>query len=291
MHIRTDAAFAVLLLIACMGPARADLSPAQKEQILFHFRESRSIPPDVELRVTRTGPSAVPSFQAVTITAEHEGRAQTFQVNLAPDGRRYFVGEPQDLESDPDADNRRRIGLKNAPSRGSPGAPVTIVEYSDFQCPYCRRADGMLDEVMKRFNGKVRRVYKHFPLKGIHPWAEPAARAAACAGRQDPEAFWRMARSIYDEQRSIETENFREKMSAFAVRAGLDRAEFDACLDSSATAGGVKSDMDEAAALGIHSTPTLFVNGHKVAGAADVESFAALIQEFIDGRHPGGSKK
>ncbi len=272
-----------LLLSAGNGNTAKILDP---EELLRNLRETRSIPSDIKLELKELEPSSVPPLLRAVIEAKGPGTNESFTIHLSTDGRYFFLGEPQDLSVNVDQENLKKIDLKRARFLGMPDAPITIVEFSDLQCPYCLRADGILSLAMKQFKGKVRRVYKHFPLKAIHPWAMAGAIGAECAARQNPQAFWSMADAFYAEQKSITKDNLRAKMLSVARESGLDEAKFTTCLEQAGPAADVEQDIAEAKSLGINSTPTIFVNGHRVSGLAGVESLSSLIKEILENRHP-----
>lgn len=159
------------------------------------------------------------------------------------------------------------------PALGDASAPVTIVEFADFQCPYCSRAAATVHRVLAAYPGKVRLVFRHLPLS-FHPLAPRAAEAAACADEQG--RFWEMHDALFD---SSELEP--DALKAHATALGLDSARFDECLDSGRTAAVVKRDVDAAHALGISGTPAFFINGRALSGAQPEEAFRKLIDEEL----------
>ena len=170
------------------------------------------------------------------------------------------------------------------PVRGNPDASVTIVEFSDFQCPYCSRASGTVEELLAKHAEDVRFVYVQFPL-GNHPWARPASIAALCAAQQDDDAFWTLHDNYFANQREINPGNVTAKSRTFLADADLDMAQWATCTDdqtSEAHQEAVAS-LTEGIALGeelgVTGTPGFFVNGRFVNGAQPLEAFDALIEE------------
>jgi protein-disulfide isomerase len=153
-----------------------------------------------------------------------------------------------------DAKKKVAIDTADAPVRGAPMAKVTIVEFSDFECPYCGRAHPALSTLLSEFDGQVNLVFKNFPLEG-HKNSMPAARASVAAQLQGK--FWPVADALFEHQRELSTDKIRE----IAQRAGLDMARFDADVASAAVQQRVDNDKKEGASLGIQGTPSLFVNG------------------------------
>jgi len=169
----------------------------------------------------------------------------------------------------------------DGPAMGPADAPITIVEFSDYQCPFCRRAEPIVKEVMERYPGQVRLVYRHFPLDQIHPRARPAAEAAMCA--HDQGKFWE-----YHEKLFSDDEFGDEQLVAYAEEVGLDKADFEKCLEEDRFAEKVEADLQAGRAAGVSGTPAFFVNGIMLSGAKPVDEFAAVIEaELADGGSAG----
>lgn len=160
------------------------------------------------------------------------------------------------------------------PVKGPANAPITIVEYSDFQCPYCARVNPTLDEVRKTYGDKVRIVFKDFPLPN-HPEAPKAAEAAHCAGEQGK--YWELHDRMFANQQALQVPMLKQHANAL----GLNMDAFNQCLDSGKHAGRVAENMKSGEALGVGSTPTLYVNGRPVVGAQPFEFFKTVIDEEL----------
>ncbi|MFN7940892.1 MAG: thioredoxin domain-containing protein [Thermoanaerobaculia bacterium] len=177
-----------------------------------------------------------------------------------------------------------RIGLEplryspstaDSPTRGPESAPVTIVEFSDFQCPFCSRLIPILDEMRHDFGDKIRLVFRQYPLKEIHPLATKAAEAALCAKEQGK--FWEMHDALYANQQKLAVEDLK----ATAAALGLDAPAFAICLDEGRMSAAVASSVFEGRRLGLNSTPSLFVNGRLLAGLPPKEDLVKLIEEEL----------
>jgi protein-disulfide isomerase len=162
------------------------------------------------------------------------------------------------------------------PSRGNISAPVTIVEFSDFQCPYCLRASPTLSQLQKKYGDKLRVVWKDFPLTQIHPDAFRAAEAAHCAGEQGK--FWEYHDLLFGNQKALQPSD----LTKYAADAKLDTKRFDACVMSSTFTDRVRAGMKLGGQLGVSSTPTLYINGRMVAGAYPLDALSAMVDEELE---------
>ena len=167
------------------------------------------------------------------------------------------------------------------PACGQTNAPVTIDVYADFQCPFCARSDGVLQQLAPQYvdTGQVKLVYHNFPILG--PESETAAQAAECAGDQNK--FWSYANYLFTHQNGENRGAFSpDSLKKFAAQIGLDQSTFNMCLDSGKYAAAVKQQAAEGKQRGVKATPTFFINGQKYEGAPPYNQMAAL----IDTRQP-----
>jgi len=167
------------------------------------------------------------------------------------------------------------VAVAGAPVRGAPDARVTVVEFSDFECPFCKRANGTMASLLEKYSGKIKLVYRDFPLENIHPLARRAAEAARCA--RDGGKFWEYHDVLFAQSPKLAPEDLQR----YAVQVGLNAKKFDACLASGAQSAGVQSDIDEGQRLGITATPVFFINGRSVRGAQPAETFARVIDDEL----------
>ena len=216
---------------------------------------------------------------AKTGVVDMGGRRVPF--TISDDGGYGILGEVEDLTVDPFAAVMKKIALKGQPGKGPANAKVTIVEYSDFQCPYCSRAYTTVDtQVLKEYGSKVRFYHKQYPLP-FHPWAEPAAVAAECAALQNDDAYWKLFGFLFDKQKEITPQNIKDKAHEALQGAKVDMAKFDDCFDNKKTLDKVKSDMAEGQSVGVNGTPAFFINGRLISGAQPFESFKAVIDDEL----------
>lgn len=164
----------------------------------------------------------------------------------------------------------------DAPYMGGADAKVTIVEFSDFQCPFCARGATLMEELKKKYGNKIKVAFKNFPLP-FHNHAKKAAEAALCAHEQKEAQFWKMHDKMFADQSGLNNDGLIAK----AVSIGLDKKKFTECLESGKFSKKVNADVEEGQKVGVKSTPTFFVNGKMVNGAQPIEVFSELIDEEL----------
>ena len=174
---------------------------------------------------------------------------------------------------------RVAVPFTGAPIRGAEKAPVTIVKFEDFQCPFCKTAQPTFKDLLKKYDGKLRLVHKDLPLEEIHPLARQAAEAARCAGEQ--EKFWEYHDKLYADSPKLSAEDLKSA----ARDIGLNVQSFDQCFGSRKYRTAVQSDLDEGIQLGLTGTPAFFINGREISGAQPLEAFSAIIDEELAQAH------
>ena len=170
---------------------------------------------------------------------------------------------------------RFEVDAASRPSLGPRSAPVTLVLFSDFQCPYCKTLSSTLKEISKRYGNKVRLVFRQFPLTSIHRFAQKAAEASLCAADQGH--FWEMHDLLFQTQSNLKEEDLKDK----GKKLGLDSAAFNSCLDSAHRSGLVREDLRAGASAGTEGTPALYINGRFLSGSRSVEEIAAVVDEEL----------
>jgi protein-disulfide isomerase len=247
------------------APAAAGQLPIQKT-VEAYLRNLYAFGADTAVKVAAPKDIGVEGLQEVDIEVKVGENQQTGKVYVTKDGKYMFRGELSELSKDPLADNRAQLQTKDSPSLGPANAPVTLVEFSDFQCPVCRSLHDVLRGLLPNYP-QVRVVFKDFPLEQLHPWARTAAMAGRCAYQQDPAAFWKMYDLIYDNQEVISPETAWGKMMDFAGQSGLNSDAFKACMASPEAGAAVNASRENGIQLEVGSTPTVFVNGRRIVGA------------------------
>lgn len=160
------------------------------------------------------------------------------------------------------------------PIRGNPEAKVTIVEFSDFQCPYCGKVEPTLKKILETYKDQVKLIYKNYPLP-FHENADPAALAALCAKEQGK--FWEYHDLLFENQESLKVTDLKK----YAVDLGLKTEDFDSCFDSKKYKNQVQADFAEGNRVGVRGTPAFFINGRLLSGAQPFENFKAIIDEEL----------
>jgi protein-disulfide isomerase len=174
-----------------------------------------------------------------------------------------------------DAPRREVTIAATDPSIGRANAPVTLIEFSDFQCPFCQRVEPTLKKVRETYGDKIRIVWKDFPLTQIHPQAFKASEAAHCAGDQGK--YWEYHDRLFGNQQALQPDDLKKH----AGDLGLNATTFAACLDSSKYGERVRDGVAEGTRLGVNSTPTIYVNGRMLSGAQPYEAFVSVIDEEL----------
>lgn len=272
------------------GRERSIDVPAARRERETQARGLRSqkykLPANTDVGITESSFVGDTCYRTLQFRAQNSLKPFKIDLIASPDFR-FLTRELLDSLVDPEieeAHKRQALAASLAdgrfPSIGPRDAPVGIVIFSDFECPFCAQAaKGLLGDVLPSENGKVRLVFRNFPL-AMHPWAREAAETAVCAQRQNEKYFWAFHDYFFDNQREIKTSNLREKALEFA--AGIDGFkldEFKSCLKDETAAASVQKDIDLGNQMGITGTPTLFINGQRLSGYR-LEQINTLVREL-----------
>jgi protein-disulfide isomerase len=277
--LRNVIVFAVVLvaarLCAAQQPAPASLSQTQKSIEAF-LRNYYALGPEIKITVGAPTEFASSGILESAIEVKTPESTEKIKMYITKDGRYLIRGEINDLTTDPLADTMKKIQTANSPVLGNPNAPITLVEYSDFECPVCRNLHDSLRGLLPNYP-QVKVIFKDYPLDTIHPWARTAALAGRCAYQQDPKAFWKMYDNIYDSQDVISASNVYDKVMDFASRARLNQEVFKACMSAPETTQAIDASIANGNLLEVRSTPTVFVNGRRIVGADP-----RVVQQYLD---------
>ena len=248
------------------GTATGGASSQIQKTIETYLRHLYAFGPDVEVHVSEPKDTPVAGLLVSDVKVKVEGSEETGKFYVSKDGKYLFRGELSDLTKDPLAENRSAMRTKNAPSMGDSKATITVVEFSDFECPVCRSLHDVMRGMLPNYP-QVRLVFMDYPLEQIHPWARTAALAGRCAYDQSPQTFWKMYDLIYDNQDLIAAGNAYEKMTDYAGQTGLNLETFKSCMAGTDAAAAVDASVANGRELAVASTPTIFVNGRRIVGA------------------------
>ena len=257
-----------------LPPVPPDVAQHVQDQVRAYF----NIPPDVTIAVGTPFTSEFPNYETVPVTMTRDGKSQKAEFLLSKDGKTLIRFTKIDLTKDIYAETMSKITVTGRPVRGNPDAKVTVVNFDDFECPFCARMHAtLMGEIYPEYKDKIKIVYKDFPLLQIHPWAQRAANDANCLAAQSGTAYWQLAdylhanqREISGNQQSVQEAYNRLDLATmdFGKKNGADATKLQACIKEQSDSI-VKASMAEGDKLNISATPTLFINGEKVEGAVD----------------------
>jgi protein-disulfide isomerase len=279
----------IFLLLACVGVGAqvpsADLSQRIERQIRSYY----DLPDSVKITLSAPHGSDFPNYDGYTVTLEGDGNKKVFEFLLSKDQKTLIRMTKMDMSKDPYAENMKKIDVKGRPVRGNPNAKVVIVNFDDFECPFCSRAHQTLfPELLKEYGDRVAFIYKDFPLSEIHPWAIHAAVDANCLAALNNDAYWDFADYIHSNQHVVNSEKGRDAQFAALDRITLtegakfnvDTAKLQACIKAQKD-DAVTASVKEGEGLGVDGTPTMFVNGRLVNGARSAEEFRAVFDNAL----------
>lgn len=254
-----------------------------------HVRAHYSLPPNVQLMIGPLRSSEFPNYDALTVTFSANGKKQEFEFLLSRDHKTLVRLTKLDLANDPYADLMKKIDTTGRPTRGNKDAKVTVVNYDDFECPFCSRMHSTLfPGLFKEYGDRVLFIYKDYPLEEIHPWAIHAAVNANCLASQNADAYWDYADYLHGNQHAISAEKGRDGQNAeldkLATLQGekhnLDVPKLQACVKAQ-DEKPVRASMHEGENVGVDATPTMFINGQKLDGAVPADEVRAALDQAL----------
>ena len=256
-----------LLTISCTAAGTGGKTALDKPALEAFVRHLLIWGPQIKVTISDPAPSELDGFSLVKVTGKAGGVAQSQMFYVSKDGKKVVRAVVYDVDKNPFHKDFERITVTGQPSLGTPGAPVRMVVFTDFECPFCRQeAESLRANLLKTYPEQVRLYFKDFPLVSIHPWAKLAAITGRCVYRQSEDAFWKYHDFVFAHQTEINAQNARDKLLEHAsTLPGVDALQLTRCIDNKETAGAVESSIEEGKALGVNSTPTLFINGRKIS--------------------------
>jgi len=265
--------FLILLLLVTLAGAQQESAPSHAKAMSPNLPSEETVnaflhqwfgyDSSLSWKVASVKPSEIEGLSEVNVVLSGPQGQQPLKLYVTPDGKHAVNGEVMPFGAHPFAANQKELerGV-TGPSRGPADAPVTVVDFSDLQCPHCKDAHPLLEKLIAE-DKNVRVVFQSFPLP-MHDWAAKAAAYADCVNRSSADAFWKFIASVYGAQTDITAANADEKLTAFADTAGVKGADIAACAAKPETVSHVEKSVALGKALDVNSTPTLFVNGRKL---------------------------
>jgi protein-disulfide isomerase len=280
----------VLLLLICLGCVAQSAPPEIARRVEHQVRSYYSLPAEVRVIVGSITPSADwPGYDTVEVTIDSDKKKQDFKFLLSKDRNTMLRITKFDLTKDPFADLMSKIDVAGRPVRGARSAKVVVVNFDDFECPYCSRMHQVLfPEILKEYGDRVTFIYKDYPLAEIHPWAIHAAVDANCLATQNPDAYWDFADYIHANKREVDGQNTPaarfdaiDKMTILqGQKHNLDAGKLQACIKAQ-DENEVRTSMKEADDIGVSATPTLFINGQKIDGVVPLADLRAALDTAL----------
>ncbi|PYX43214.1 MAG: hypothetical protein DMG81_00080 [Acidobacteria bacterium] len=281
--------FLVLLLI-CLGcSAQSAPSSDTAKAIERQVRSFYKLPPDVTVGIGPLRPSEFPNYDTVKLTFNKGNRKDEYDFLLSKDGKTLVKMTRLDLTKDPNAETMKKMDVKGRPTRGNKDAKVVVVNYDDFECPFCSRMHQTLfPQVFKEYGDRVLFIYKDYPLAEIHPWAVHAAVNANCLAAQNNDAYWDFADYLHANQHVVNGAQGVDAQKALIDRTAmlqgqmhnLDAAKLQACIKAQDDTA-VKASLHEGDAVGVNATPTLFVNGEEMDGALPIAELRTVLDRAL----------
>jgi protein-disulfide isomerase len=286
----------LLLLVVCLGCVAESTSPELARKIERQVRSYYKIPPEVHVLVGVPSASTdFPNYDSVVVTVDNDGKKQDLTFVLSKDGSSLVRTIKFDLSKDPYAETMSKIDVSGRPTRGAKASKVVVVNFDDFECPFCSRMHQTLfPQILKEYGDRVTFIYKDYPLVEIHPWATHAAVDANCLAAQSSDAYWDFADYIHANQHEVSNEKTPgarlEALDKLTILQGekhnLDVVKLQSCVKAQDETA-VKASMKEGDAIGVEATPTLFIAGQKIDGAVSIgEVRAALDRALKDANLP-----
>ena len=280
----------LLLLVVCLGCVAQSAAPELARKIERQVRSYYKIPPEVHVLVGTPSPSPeFPNYQSLTVTVDTGEKKQDLTFLVSKDGSSMMRMTKFDLSKDPFAQTMSKIDTGGRPTRGAKASKVVVVNFDDFECPFCARMHQTLfPEILKEYGDRVTFIYKDYPLVEIHPWATHAAVDANCLAAQSSDAYWDFADYIHANQREVSNEKTpAARMDALdrltmlqGQKYNLDVVKLQSCIKAQ-DESAVKASMKEGDAVGVDATPALFVNGEKVDGAVPISEVRAALDRAL----------
>jgi protein-disulfide isomerase len=285
----------LLFLAICLGCSaqtvppnsnNSDLNKKIERQVRAHY----NIPAQVQVRIGPLSQSPdFPNYDSVMVTIDNGEKKQDFTFVVSKDRSTLLRISKFDLTKDPFAETMSKIDVNGRPTRGAKASKVVLVNFDDFECPFCSRLHQTLfPEIFKEYGDRVTFIYKDYPLVEIHPWAIHAAVDANCLAAQNADAYWDFADYVHTNQHEVSDEKTPQaRFDALdrlaisqAQKHNLDMPRLQACVKAQDDSA-IKASMKQGDAVGVDATPTLFINGQKIDGAVPISELRTALDQAL----------
>jgi protein-disulfide isomerase len=280
----------LLLLIVCLGCVAQSVSPELAQKIERQVRSYYKVPAELKVLVGPASPSPdFPNYESVVVTIDNGERKQDLNFLVSKDHSSLIRMNKFDLNKDPYAATMSKINTAGRPTRGAKASKVVVVNFDDFECPFCSRMhQELFPEILKEYGDRITFIYKDYPLVEIHPWATHAAVDANCLATQNNDAYWDFADYIHANQHEVSNEKTPaarlDALDKLAMLQGqkhsLDTVKLQSCIKAQDDSA-VKASMKEAESVGVEATPTMFINGEKIDGAVPPSELRAALDRAL----------
>ena len=252
-----------------------------KEEVEAALKRTVGYDPGVAWTVYDIRPSVIPGLTEILVSFNKQDPARIY---WDPESQNAVIGQLLPLGSNPYAADRAKLKAADGPATGAQTPVIQMVEFSDLECPHCKAAQPIMEKLAADFP-QVRYIFQQFPLPAsMHPWAMKAAEYSDCVSQLNPVAFWKYTDSVFENQGGIALATADDKLKELATAAGLDAQKISTCAASPQTEARVKKSMELGQSLDVNQTPTVFINGRRVLGVADIpyDQLKTLVQFEID---------
>jgi protein-disulfide isomerase len=254
-----------------------------KAKLEAYLRHLFVWPPPIQMTIADPKPGPMAGLYEVRVRGSQGEASQEETFYVSADGQKIIRGTVFDFAQNPFKADLDKLKTEYQPSFGTAGAPVVLVEFSDFECPYCREeAKTLRDNLLAAYPKEVRLYYLDFPLESLHPWAREASIAGRCIFHQNASTFWDYHDWIFAHQNEINPQNVKDKIVEFAGSKGIDGPQLSKCIDSRATDEEINKTKAIGKSVEVNSTPTIFINGRRMVGTVQWADLKRVIDYEIE---------
>ena len=280
----------LLVLLVCLGCVAQSAPTELNHKIEHQVRATYSIPAEIKVTVGPITPSSeLPGYDSVNVSIDSGTKEKSYKFLISIDRNTMLRVSKFDLTKDAFAEVMNKIDVMGRPIRGDKSAKVVVVNFDDFECPFCSRMhETLFPEIFKEYGDRVAFIYKDYPLTELHPWALHAAVDANCLAAQNGDAYWDFADYIHANKAMVDVEKTPDgrfgALDKMTLQQGqkrnLDMTKLQACVKAQ-NEDGVRASIKEAEDLGLNATPTVFINGQKIDGVVGVDTMREVLDAAL----------